>query len=377
MKNNFTNETVNQSDKGAESPFSSNYVRLSWIEWLITLIIVLAVVFLLPLVWARAEQFNYKDEDRLPYKLAEDYGLYEKLCKIVGRGDENIVIGDSVVWGQYVESGQTLSHYLSELSGKKFANMGIDGLHPVAAYGLVKYYGKEIKDKNVFIHFNFLWISSPKNDLQTDKEFNFNHPQLVPQFFPKIPCYSAGFSARVEAVLNRFCDFCGWVRHIQLVYLQNNEPDISFAGWFISHPYQNPFNDIQRRLDRLFEGAERAKLEVQRAQSAKTDLPFVEIDKSLQWKYFMETIELLQKRGNKVFVIIGPFNEHILNQSSLDALSKIKLDLEKILSEKKISFYIAEVLPENYFADASHPTVAGYETLAKEIVKRLENKGAD
>lgn len=365
-------ETVNKSAQIVESPFSSNFVRLSWIEWLITLVIVLAVVFILPFVWASEEQFNYTDDFRLPYKLGEDYELYERLCKEVSRGYDNIVVGDSVVWGQFVESSQTLSHHLSVLSGKKFANMGIDGLHPIAAYGLIKYYGRDIKNKNVYLHFNFLWISSSASDLQTDKEVRINHPGLIPQFFPKISCYFAPFSVRLGTVLNRFCDFCGWVRHIQLVYLQNDEPDISFVRWFVSHPYQNPFAGMNTRLGSLFEGVERKKQAVEAKEGLKRDLPFVEIDKSLQWKYFMKTIEILQERQNKVFVIAGPFNEHILNKQSFDALSKIKSDIEKNLLEKKIKFYIAEVLPEDYFADPSHPIAKGYEYLAKEIVKRIE-----
>lgn len=373
MQNNFIKQGEYKSTKVAESPFSSNHVRLSIIEWLITLLIVLLFVLLAPLVWTKAEHLVYKDDYRLPYKLAEDYWLYNQLCKTVCAGDESIVIGDSVVWGQYVESEQTLSHYLSQFSSHKFANMGIDGLHPAAAWGLVKYYGKGIKGKNVFLHFNFLWISSPKNDLQTDKEFNFNHPALVPQFYPKIPCYYAPFSTRLQFVLNRYFGFSGWVKHLQLLYLQNSDSDVSFAGWFISHPYQNPFKDIATRLDSQFQQAEHKKQEIQKTESLKkTDVPFVGIDNSLQWKYFMETVDLLQKRGNKVFVIIGPFNEHILNQQSIDTLSKIKADIEKSLSEKKISFLIASVLPEEFFADASHPTAAGYEILAKEIVKKLE-----
>lgn len=373
MQNNFTKQGEYQSTKIAEHPFSSNHIRLSWIEWLITLFIVLLFVLLVPLVWTKAEHLNYKEDYRLPYKLGEDYWLYNRLCKVICAGDDTIVIGDSVVWGQYVESGQTLSHYLSRFSGRQFANMGIDGLHPAAARGLVKYYGKDIKKKNVILHFNFLWISAPKYDLKSDKEFNFNHPDLVPQFFPKIACYYAPFSTKLKAVLNRHSGFSGWVKHLQLLYLQNSDSDVSFSGWFLSHPYQNPFKNITTRLDSQFQQSKNKKQEIQKAESLKYDLPFVEIKDSLQWKYFMDTVDLLQKRGNSVFVLVGPFNEHILNQQSLDLLSKIKADMEKSLLDKKINYYIAPALPKEFFADASHPTAAGYEMLAKEIIKKIEN----
>ena len=373
MQNNSIKQGESQSAKNAEHPFSSNHIHLSSIEWFVTLVIILLFVLLAPLIWAKAQHLVYKDDYRLPYKLGEDYWLYNRLSKVVCASEDNIILGDSVVWGQFVESNQTLSHYLSKLSGKKFANMGIDGLHPIAAWGLVKYYGEDIKNKNVYLHFNFLWISSPKNDLQTDKEFDFNHSGLVPQFFRRIPCYYAPFSKRLQTVLTRNSDFLGWVRHLQLLCLQNSDTDISFPKWFVFHPYQNPFKNAAVKFDSLFTGAQKAKQEVQKTETRKTDLPFVEIDKSLQWKYFMQTVDILQKRGNKVFVIVGPFNEHMLNQPSIDLLTKIKTDAEKILIDKKIDYIFAPVLPEEYFADASHPTAAGYEMLAKEIVKRIEN----
>jgi hypothetical protein len=375
MQINSIKQGDKQFAKETAYAFSSNHIRLSSIEWIVTLVIILLFVLLSPLIWAKAQHLVYKVDCRLPYKLGEDYWLYKQLSKVVCESKENIIIGDSVVWGQFVESGQTLSHYLTQFSGKKFANMGIDGLHPVAGWGLVKYYGEDIKNKNVYLHFNFLWISSPKNDLQTDKEFDFNHSGLVPQYYRRIPCYYTPFSKRLQAVLTRDSDFLSWVKHLQMLCLQNGDTDVSFPKWFVSHPYQNPFKNATEKLNSLFAEAGKAKQDVQKAETRKTDLPFVEIGKSLQWKYFMQTVDILQKRGNKVFVIVGPFNEHILNQTSLDLLAKIKADTEKSLIDKKINYIIAPVLPEEYFADASHPTTAGYEMLAKEIVTKLkENK---
>ncbi len=373
MQNGVINQSESQAAKITESPFSSNHVRLSVVEWIITLIIILLIVLLAPFIWAKSEHLVYKDDNRLPYKLAEDYWLYRQLSKAVPASYNNIIIGDSVVWGQYVESEQTLSYYLSQFSDKNFANMGIDGLHPIAGWGLVNYYGEEIRDKNVYLHFNFLWISSLKNDLQSDKEFDFNHSGLVPQFLPGIPCYYAPFSKRMQAVLTRDSDFLSWVRHLTLLCLQNSDADVSFPKWFVAHPYQNPFKKSAARLDSLFVEAEKAKQTVTKTESQKTDLPFVELGKSFQWKYFLKTIDILQERGNKVFVIVGPFNEHILEQPSIDLLAKIKAEAEKTLIDKKIDYIIAPVLPEDCFADASHPTAAGYEILAKEIVKKLEN----
>ncbi len=55
----------------------------------------------------------------------------------------------------------------------------MDGFHPAALGGLLRYYGRDISGKNVIIQFNPLWMTSAKHDLQIQKEFHFNHPKLV------------------------------------------------------------------------------------------------------------------------------------------------------------------------------------------------------
>jgi lysophospholipase L1-like esterase len=108
--------------------------------------------------------------------------------------------------------------------------------------------------------------------------------------------------------------------------------------------------------------------------SIKYDLPWVEIDNSLQWRYFTKTARLLQERKNNVYVLVGPFNEHKLNKKSLEAYSKVKSDIERRLIDNKINYYIPPPLPEQLFADASHPTADGYKLLAGEIIKRIEKR---
>jgi hypothetical protein len=370
INNQNHNEHHSIEEKG--SPFSSNHVRLSPFEWLIAVFIVSLFVYFLPAIWVKAEHFDIAADYRLPYQLSDDYWLYNRFCKAVCRDNATLVIGDSVIWGQYVEKGQTLSHYLNEFSaGQRFINMGIDGLHPVAAFGLIKYYGKDITGKNIILHFNPLWLSSSKYDLQTKKEFAFNHPELVPQFIPKIPCYYASISARLPAVLQRHIGFFGWVKHLQLLYLQDDGAKSSFAEWFIAHPYENPFKDITSKLNMLAESRS-PKASPQNIDAIKYDLPWVEVNSSLQWKYFAKAIKLLQERKNNVFVLIGPFNEHKLNEKSLASYSKVKNDIESWLIDDKINYFIPPPLPEQLFADASHPTADGYALLAEEIIKRIE-----
>src|SRR2546426_96721 len=80
----------------------------------------------------------------------------------------------------------TLSHFLNEQFGQtgKFINAGVNGLFPLALEGLINYYGTPLQHRKVIVHCNVLWMSSPKADLSSDKEEQFNHAHLVPQFFP-------------------------------------------------------------------------------------------------------------------------------------------------------------------------------------------------
>ncbi len=74
---------------------------------------------------------------------------------------QTILMGDSVLWGHYVDSDETLSHCLNGESAEgRFANLGIDGIHPVALSGLVEQYAGAIRNKRVIVNCNLLWISS-------------------------------------------------------------------------------------------------------------------------------------------------------------------------------------------------------------------------
>src|SRR5947209_1671428 len=85
--------------------------------------------------------------------------------------DSIILLGDSVVWGEYVRPNGTLAHFLSQRSGRpgRFVNGGVNGLFPLALEGLVRHYGRALHDRKVIVHCNVLWMSSPKADLSTDK----------------------------------------------------------------------------------------------------------------------------------------------------------------------------------------------------------------
>jgi hypothetical protein len=355
----------NKNDE-PEVAFSSNSIRLSAYEWFVVAIVALALIWFGPSAWKRIEKFQPVENYRIPYELSNDYWLFERYCRYASRNYDVLVIGDSVIWGHYVSQNQTLSGYLNEMASRsRFANMGVDGIHPAALAGLLKYYGRDITNKKVIIQFNPLWISSEKYDLSTDKEYIFNHPRLVPQFYPKIPCYNASYQRRISAVLERYVPTFGWISHLQIANLQN----MSIAAWTLEHPYGNPLDVFNFSHTSEADKNPPGHIIQTGATTAKQDIAWVTPDDSIQWRFFRQSVELLRKRGNDVLVIVGPFNEHILSENSDGMYSNIKNQVELWLKQNHFDYYIPPVLPENLYADVSHPVGEGYAMLAQQLLQ--------
>ncbi len=346
-------------------PFSSNALRLSVSQWLLTGALTVVLCAALPKLWALVEDFSPEQDYRLPYTLSDDYWLYRQYCQQSTATHEVMVVGDSVVWGHYVPMDGSLSHYLNEMaSPQTFANMGIDGIHPAALAGLLKYYGQAITNKTVVLCFNPLWMTSKKHDLQTVKEFRFNHPRLVPQFKPNIACYTESVPNKIGIVLERHSELLSWTSHLRTAYY--NKMDLS--NWALEHPYDCPVPGIASRLPQPQTTAEQHKAWNTRGMVKQT-FPWVDLDSSVQWRFFRRAVETLRKRDNTVFVLIGPFNEHMMTDTSLEAYHTIKAGIETWLQENKVPYTLPAPLPSELYADASHPLSKGYALLAQWLVE--------
>ena len=135
-----------------------------------------------------------------------------------------------MVWGEHVLPDGTLSHFLNRETGATslFVNAVLT-FFPLALEGLVRCYGQPLQHRKVMLHCNVLWMTSPKADLSTDKEEQFNHAALVPQFFPRIPCYRAEASERLNTIVERNIPFFEWVSHLQNTYFgQKSIPKWTF-----------------------------------------------------------------------------------------------------------------------------------------------------
>jgi len=358
------NQKISYPPGKSEVAFSSNCVRLSGYELIFVSIVALLLFCFGPRLWQRVEKFEPESDFRLPYELSSDYWLYNRYCRWAISNHETLVIGDSVIWGHYVSQDNTLSHYLNQVIGRdQFANLGVDGIHPVALSGLLKYYGRDISGRKVVLHFNPLWMSSGKQDLQSTKEFSFNHPKLAPQFFPKIPCYRETYSGRFSAVTERYVPILNWASHLKVTYFEN----MDIPTWTLEHPYKNPAGAVTLELPTLVNDKQNENVSWIEKGTAKKDFPWVKLEMSLQWKFFRKSVELLTERGNSVFVLVGPFNEHMLKGESIEIYRQMKSKIEVWLQQNNIAYYMAPALPSEWYADASHPLDKGYAMLAKQL----------
>jgi hypothetical protein len=353
-----------------EVPFGSNEVRLSPGEWVIALVLIVGLFHLIPVLWERIEPLEPGPDYRVPYRLGNDYWMIRRYFRRAGSDDKILVIGDSVVWGHFVGKDQTLSHYLNEITGQQqFANLGIDGIEPAAMAGLIDFYGADIASRKVVLHCNLLWTADKRRDLQTTKERPLTHPALIPQFFPWIPCYKESLSGRLGIVVAREVSFLGWVKHLQIAYFDNTDLPL----WTTEHPYESPTSAVSLELPSPDEPPSpdlAAKPWTEsRNFKGKDDFPWVELESSFQWSSFKRALKILEDRGNRVFVLVGPYNEHKLTDQSRKIYRRRLGEADAWLRENGVPHAAPAVLPSEYYADASHPLAEGYKLLAQRLLE--------
>ena len=91
------------------------------------------------------------------------------------------------------------------------------------------------------------------------------------------------------------------------------------------------------------------------------------LDRSLQWGAFQRLVKLLQRRGNDVLVVLGPFNEHIMAAENRPAFRQTRDGIVDWLAKNQVAFVSPEPLASALYADASHPLTEGYQLLAKRL----------
>lgn len=362
---NDANQHPDQSPENRPNdvPFSSNAVRLSPREWLVAAGVLVLLAVAVPRAWKQIEPLDAGADYRVPYSLGNDYWNYDRTCEQLAAPDKVLLLGDSVVWGHYVTSDATLSHWLNRQAGEeRFVNLGLDGCHPAALLGLVENYGKAISNHKIVVNFNLLWLSSPRHDLSEPQESAANHPALIPQFSPPVPGYKATLSEKLGVLAGRHVGCLSWAEHLRTAYFQGKD----LARWSLEHPYASPLGQVDLRLpspDETPSPVPDVRPWSQKRIALQTP-DWVALDDSLQWRLFIRTIEVLRERGNRVFVLIGPYNEHTLTAKGRQAYHERRDQAAAQLAEQGIPHYAPPALPSEQYADASHPLSEGYKLLA-------------
>lgn len=368
---------------GAEVPFGVNEVRLTGRHWLVAAGLVLLVALLAPRLWEKLERFETGPDYRLPYELSKDYWLYGRRLRQVPHPEPVFLLGDSVVWGEYVLPDGTLSHFLNRAAGEtdRFVNGGVNGLFPLALEGLVRDHGRSLRRQRVIVHCNLLWLTSPKADLSTDQEEPFNHARLVPQFHPRIPCYRAEANERLAAVVERQIEFLAWANHLRDAYFGQQ----SIPQWTLQedgsdpprrpNAYRRPWASITLTVpggpsEDPQRGPHSPRHKPWSTNAAgTTHFEWVRLERSLQWQALQRVLALLRERGHPVLVVVGPFNEHMLAEENRAAYREIRDGIAGWLERNHVPHIVPDLLPSALYADASHPLTEGYRLIAEQICR--------
>jgi hypothetical protein len=208
-------------------------------------------------------------------------------------------------------------------------------------------------------------MSSPRADLQDDKATDFNHPRLAPQFVPRIPSYHEEVSPRIGIVVEQHLPFSGWTNHLQQAYFDR----MDIPTWTLEHPYGNPLKQLTRGLPPTEESRRHLPQPWYKSGITRQDYPWVDLTTSLQWRAFQRVVQVLQQRDNRVFVLVGPFNEHLLNPESLQRYQQVKAAIAAWLQSNQAPHAVPPPLPSEQYGDASHPLAKGYEMLARQVLE--------
>ena len=349
-----------------KNPFASNVERLSFRQLSLVVFIVGVLVWGVPLLWHMLEKFTPSSDYRIPYDLSGDYWMFERWCDYAVKKHPCIMIGDSVIWGPYVKKEDTLPQALNRIAGREiFANLGVDGMHPAAMAGLIEYHATSIRNTKVIINLNPLWFTSAKLDLQEDEETNFNHAGLVPQFFSSPRCYKPDLSEQIKNESARHISFFGWINHINTAYFNNT----GVFRWTVDNPLRNPLEAFTGGMRFEDEKPHVPPVPWTEKDIGGQDYSWVELDKSYQWSSFKKVMDVLKSRNNEVLVIVGPFNEYMMEKENAVRYTGLRGEMESWLKQNNVSFYAPSELPSQLYADASHPLAEGYRLMAEELAR--------
>jgi hypothetical protein len=107
-----------------------------------------------------------------------------------------------------------------------------------------------------------------------------------------------------------------------------------------------------------------------REGAKNSDDPFLSLDGSVQWECYLGALKLLKSRGNRVFVLLGPYNTYNLTDKSRERFFAMMAAVKKKLDELGYPYFDStrDLLPSEEYADKSHVLKKGHGMLARAMV---------
>ena len=93
-------------------------IRLSPRWWCVVLVVWLVTMWLAPRIGERWENLSPSKDYRTPYAMSEDYWHYERLTRVQAAQEKILMLGESVIWGEYVKPAGSLSSCLNRRTAR-------------------------------------------------------------------------------------------------------------------------------------------------------------------------------------------------------------------------------------------------------------------
>jgi len=242
-----------------------------------------------------------------------------------------ILVGDSVVWGQFADRDETLSHYLNFLTAQpRFVNAGLDGMHPIALAELVEHHASALQKKDVVLQMNPLWLMIPKGPVPRELSDPLqNRPGLVPRLAAGT---NGTYQEKIEAAVARVLDgspIDWWIDRIA-------DTRADFLDWSMDHPYESPAMAMSAGLPASEDTYPVKKRPWKGTESAKLDYGWPVLHQHPQWKAFLRILNLLESRQNRILVLLGPMNEKMMKPAMLEGYLRLKKEIEEQIVSRGI-----------------------------------------
>ncbi|HZE95750.1 MAG TPA: hypothetical protein VE981_01870 [Planctomycetota bacterium] len=143
---------------------------------------------------------------------------------------------------------------------------------------------------------------------------------------------------------------------------------VDFLAWSLDHPYESPLRAISSTLPPSEDLHRQRLVRWDEHPTLPMDSSWSSPDESEQWKAFRRILSLLERRGNRVLVVLGPMNEHMMDIPTRTAYGKLKAALLADLAKDGVRVFAPSLLDSAHYADICHPLGPGYDSLARELL---------